>query len=77
MSKTSTSFARATGYIAHVSPCEPDRSEIVEVEGLRLRRDALVRLRSEHPELSDEQLVAALVSGRRAEAHPGTNKKKS
>ena len=59
-----------------ISPCEPDRSPLLEIHGLRIRRDALMRLRAEHPKLSDEQLVAALVSGRRAEAHPGKNKKR-
>ena len=60
-----------------ISPDEPDRSPFVEIGPMKMRRDALVRLRSEHPKLTDEQIVAELVSGRRAEAHPGMNKRKS
>ena len=54
---------QAIGYAAGVSPDEPDRSAFVQIEGLRIRSDALVRLRREHPAPSDAQLVASLVSG--------------
>ena len=79
MSSSSSTPGFRFQYRSHasgISPCEPDRSPLLELFGLKLRRDALVRLRAEHPKLSDEQLVAALVSGRRASANPGKNKKK-
>jgi hypothetical protein len=70
---------QSLGFASSVNPCEPDRSEFVEVAGLRMRVGALVRLRREYPKLNDEQIVAEVIaarSGPRA-AIPKRKKKKS
>ena len=66
---------QSLGFASSVNPCEPDRSEFVEVAGLRMRVGALVRLRREFPKLNDEVAeVIAARSGPRA-ASPKRKKK--
>ncbi len=55
---------QSLGFASSVNPCEPDRSEFVEVAGLRMRLDALHRLRLEYPKLSDEEIVLEVIAAR-------------
>ena len=43
-----------------VNPDTPDNSAVVEVGGMRLRRNALARLRRQHPGMSDANIIAQL-----------------
>ena len=56
---------QAIGYAAGVSPYEPDRSAFVQIGPMKLRRDALVRFRREHHELTDEQIIFEVIGVRK------------